>query len=60
MIIINDKKIDFHHIFFLTSFYGAILHNAHKKIKSALPIGMLLKDIRMFSNIQRRATFLLN
>ena len=36
--------------------YGAILHKAFKRTKSALPIGMLLWVIRMFPNIQERET----
>ena len=51
------QKIDFHDVLILLIHrYGTILHNALKKIKSALPIGMLLKDTRVFQNIQEIAT----
>ena len=51
------QKINFHHLLiFFTPLYGAILHNALKKIKFAFPIGMLLRDTRVFSNIRGRTT----
>jgi hypothetical protein len=51
------QKIDFHHLLLiLVPLYGAILHNTLKRIKSTLPIGMLLRDTRVFPNIRGRAT----
>ena len=57
---INIQIIDLHLLTPLTSLYGAILHNAFKRIQSALPIGMLLWDTRMFANIQGRTTLQLS
>jgi hypothetical protein len=57
MILKMISKIDFHHLLLiLAPLYGAILHNALKKIISTLPIGMLLRDTQVFPNIWGRAT----